>query len=340
MKKQTFNLIIRALVGVAASLLIVGAMGLITESGSNKTLLEQASGVKADATVMTVSGESVSAEEYLYMITYQAQSLAYYGITDLNTEIGEGVSAADYVAEGAESQVVGAAVLRSWAKEMGVTLTQEDMAALQAERDVYGDAAAFAQTLKLVGTSEKLFDDLMSQSMLYNHLYEIYCGKDGAQRPSDAALKALAEEHNLASAYVLTAAVDAEVDMADYAARLAAAENTAEMVAAFAAELQCDGNVQTFDCCHSTPVNDALMALSEGEVSAVVEDAGVQYVLLRAELDLDTVAYVHFEEEYARRVSEAVVEHNAKVMDKINVAAFHAQYTRLQQSLYNSLMQG
>ncbi|MBR5571572.1 MAG: hypothetical protein IKV99_02895 [Oscillospiraceae bacterium] len=339
MKKQTFNLVIRALIGVAASLLIVGAMGLINESQNNQTLLEQASGVKADAVAMTVSGEDVSAEEYLYMAAYQAQSLAAYGIVDLNTELGEGMTAADYVASQAEAQVVASAVLRGWAKEMGVTMTEEDLAALQAQKDAYGDAAAFVQTLQLVGTSEKLFDDLMSQSALYNHLYEIYCGENGAQRPTDDALKALAQEHNLASAYVLTAAADAEIDMADYAARVAAAENKVEMVAALAAELQCDGNVQTFDCCHSTPVNDALMALSEGEVSAVVEDAGVQYVLLRAELDLDTVAYVHFEEEYSRRVSEAVVEYNAKVMEKIDVAAFYTKYGQLQQSLYNSLMQ-
>ena len=343
MKKQTFNLVIRALIGVAASLMIVGAMGLITEAGvggGSGTLLEQAGGVKADAVAMTVSGEDVTAEEYLYMVAYQAQSVAAYGITDLNTELGEGMTAADYVASQAESQVVASAVLRGWAKEMGVTMTEEDLAALQAQKAAYGDAAAFAQTLQLVGTSEKLFDGLMSQSALYNHLYEIYCGKDGAQRPTDDALKALAVEHNLASAYVLTAAADAEVDMADYAARLAAAENKAEAVAAFAAELQCDGNVQTFDCCHSSPVNDALMALSEGEVSAVVENEGMQYVLLRTDLDLDTVAYVHFEEEYGRRVSEAVVEHNAKVMDKIDVAAFYSKYTQLQQSLYNSLMQG
>ena len=343
MKKQTFNLIIRALIGVAASLVIVGAMGLITESGTgggDGTIIEQASGVKADAVAMTVSGEEVSAEEYLYMVAYQAQSLSAYGITDLNMELGEGMTAADYISSQAESQVVASAVLRGWAKEMGVTMTEEDMAALQAQKDAYGDAAAFAQTLQLVGTSEKLFDDLMSQSALYNHLYEIYCGKDGAQRPTDDALKALAVEHSLASAYVLTAAADTEADMADYAARLAAAENKVETFAAFAAELQCESTKQTFDCCHSSPVNYALMALAEGEVSAVVEDEGVLYVLLRADLDLDTVAYVHFEEEYSRRVSTAVIEYNDKVMDKVDVASFYTQYTQLQQALYTTLMQG
>ena len=91
MKKTTFNLVLRALIGVAASLVIVGAMGLINESNSNKTIIEQAAGLKADATVMTVGGEAVSAEEYLYMVAYQAQSLSYYGITDLNTDLGDGM---------------------------------------------------------------------------------------------------------------------------------------------------------------------------------------------------------------------------------------------------------
>ena len=250
------------------------------------------------------------------------------------------MTAADYVASQAESQVLSSAVLRGWAKEMGVTMTEEDAAALQAQKDAYGDAAAFAQTLQLVGTSEELFDTIMSQNALYTHLYEIYCGADGAQRPTDDALKALAEEHALVSAYVLTASADAGVDMADYAVRLAEAENKVETVATFAAELQCEGSVQTFDCCHSSPVNDALLALAEGEVSAVVEDEGVQYVLLRTDLDLDTVAYVHFEEEFSRRISTASVEYNAKVMDKIDLAAFYTRYTHLQQNLYATMMQG
>ena len=339
MKKTTFNLVLRALIGVAASLVIVGAMGLINESNSNKTIIEQAAGLKADATVMTVSGEAVSAEEYLYMVAYQAQSLSYYGITDLNTDLGDGMRAADYVASQAESQVVASAVLRGWAKELGVELTEEDLAALQAQKSNYGDAASFAQTLRMVGTTEELFDNLMTQEMLYMHLYNRYCLSDGDQRPDEAALRALAEEHKLASAYVLSAAATESEAMADYAARLAESENKVEAFAAFAAELQCDSAVQTFDCCHSSALNDALMSLAEGEVSAVVEADGVLYVLLRADLDLDTVAYVSFSEEYNRRVAEAEIQYNEKNMSALDVAAFYTKYIQLQQNLYASLTQ-
>ena len=343
MKKETFNLVLRALIGAAAALVIVGAMGLITEAQGNKTIIEQASGLKATETVMTVNGEAVSAEEYLYMTAYAAQSLSYYGVTDLNVDLGDGMTAADYVAEQAESQVIASAALRAWAKDKGVALTEVDLAALQAQKDTYGSAEAFAQTLRLVGTTEALFDSLMSQDLLYNHLYELYCAEGGALRPSDADLEILAGEHKLVSTYLLTmdaAAEGAKEKMEDYAARLAAAENKEETFLSFAAELQCDSQVQTFDCCHSSPVNDALLALGMNEVSAAVETDGAIYVMLRAELDLDTVAYVNYTEEYNHLVNEAVVEYNEKALSKIDVAAFYAKYTQLQQSIYNAVMQG
>lgn len=342
MKKETFNLVLRALIGAAAALVIVGAMGLITEAQGNKTIIEQASGLKATETVMTVNGEAVSAEEYLYMTAYAAQSLSYYGVTDLNVDLGDGMTAADYVAEQAETQVIASAVLRAWAKDKGVALTEEDLAALQAQKDTYGGAEAFAQTLRLVGTTEALFDSLMSQDMLYNHLYELYCAEGGVLRPSEADLEILAGEHKLVSAYMLSvdaAAEGAKEKMEDYAVRLAEAENKAELLATFAAELQCDSQVQTFDCCHSSPVNDALMALGMNEVSGVVEAEGGLHVMLRTNLDLDTVAYVNFGEVYNQSVSEAVVEYNEKVLSKIDVAAFYAKYTQLQQSIYNAVMQ-
>lgn len=343
MKKETFNLVIRALIGVAASLIVVGAMGLITEAQGEKTFIQQASGLKGTEVVMTVNGEEVTAEEYLYMTAYAAQSLSYYGITDLSTDLGDGTTAADYVAAQAKEQVAASAVLRAWAKEMGVTLTEEDMAALQAQKDAYGGEEAFRQTLRMVGTSEALFDSIMSQELLYNHLYELYCAEGGAQRPSDADLEILAGEHKLVSAYLLTmdaAAEGAKEKMEDYAARLAEAENKGETFLSFAEELQCDSAVQTFDCCHSSPVNDALMALEMDEVSGAVEADGVLYVMLRTDLDLNTVAYVNYTEEYNHRVSEAVVEENESVLSKIDVAAFHAKYIQLQQNAYAAAMQG
>ena len=67
MKKETFYLIIRFLVGTALSLLLCAGMIMTEKLGSNKPLIQQASGLKGTETVMTVDVEPVSAEEYLYI---------------------------------------------------------------------------------------------------------------------------------------------------------------------------------------------------------------------------------------------------------------------------------
>ena len=88
MKKETFNLVVRFLVGLALSLLICAGMIMTGKLGSDKPLLQQASGLKGTETVMTVDGEPVESWEYLYMVTYSAQNLSYYGVTDLSTQLG------------------------------------------------------------------------------------------------------------------------------------------------------------------------------------------------------------------------------------------------------------
>ena len=81
-------------------------------------------------------------------------------------------------------------MIRKWAKDVNVTLTEEDQAALQAQKDAYG--ADLEKALKLNGISEAQYDQLMNTSALYNRLYAAYCGADGEMRPSDSDLTAMA----------------------------------------------------------------------------------------------------------------------------------------------------
>ena len=346
MKKETFHLVIRFLVGLALSLLICAGMIMTGKLGSNKPLLQQASGLKGTETVMTVDGEPVETWEYLYMVSYTAQNLSYYGITDLSTQLGEGFTAADYVAQQAESQAVQQAAIRKWAADMGITLTEEDLATVEAQKAGYGDN--FQTILKLNGMTEAQFEQLMSTSVLYNKLYNAYCTEGGDLRPSDKDLTALAEEHGLMTADVLYIATtelddagkaDAKALMEDYARQINAAEDKA---AAFAA-LETAENVTvlastTYDGCDETALNTALAALAEGEVSGVVEDEGVYYVALRRAVDLNAVAEMAFGEDMSARISGAEVVHNDSVYNAIDVASFYTKYTAVQQKLYSQLM--
>ena len=347
MKKETFYLIIRLLVGTALSLLLCAGMIMTEKLGSNKPLIQQASGLKGTETVMTMDGEPVSAEEYLYMVSYSAQTMSYYGITDLSMELGEGYTAADYVANQAESQVVQQAVIRKWAKDVGVTLTEEDQAVLQAQKDAYGDD--FQTLLKVNGISEAQYDQLIGTSLLYDRLYSAYCAEGGNLRPSDSDLTAMAENHGLMTADVLfisTAELDddgkadAKALMEDYARQIGAAE---DRVATFAA-LETGENVTvttsaTYDSCEETVLNTALAALAENEVSGVVEDESGYYVALRRATDLSAVAEMAFGEDMSARMANAQVEHNDAVYGKINVATYYTKFSAAQQKMYAQLQQ-
>lgn len=342
MKKETFYLIIRFLVGTALSLLLCAGMIMTEKLGSNKPLIQQASGLKGTETVMTVDGEPVSAEEYLYMVSYSAQTLSYYGVTDLSTELGEGYTAADYVASQAESQVVQQAVIRKWAKDAGVTLTEEDQSVLQAQKDSYGDD--FQMLLKVNGISEAQYDQLIGTSLLYDRLYSAYCAEGGNLRPSDSDLTAMAENHGLMTADVLfistaelddAGKADAKALMEGYARQIGAAEDRA---AAFAA-LETGENVSvttgvTYDNCEETVLNTALAALAENEVSGVIEDESGYYVALRRATDLSAVAEMAFGEDMSARMANAQVEHNDAVYNRINVAAYYTKFSVARQKLY------
>ena len=347
MKKETFRLIIRFLVGTALSLMLCAGMIMTEKLGSNKPLIQQASGLKGTETVMTVDGEPVSVEEYLYMVSYSAQTMSYYGITDLSMELGEGYTAADYVANQAESQAVQQAVIRKWAKDVGVTLTEEDQAVLQAQKDAYGDD--FQTLLKINGISEAQYEQLIGTSLLYDRLYSAYCAEGGNLRPSDSDLTAMAENHGLMTADVLfistaelddASKADAKALMEDYARQIGAAEDRA---AAFAA-LETGENVTvttsaTYDSCEETVLNTALAALAENEVSGVVEDESGYYVALRRATDLSAVAEMAFGEDMSARMANAQVEHNDAVYGKINVATYYTKFSAAQQKMYAQLQQ-
>lgn len=346
MKKETFNLVIRFMVGLAVSLLLCAGMIMTGKLGSSKPLIQQTSGLKGDEVIMTVDGENVEAWEYLYMAGNSAQNLAYYGITDLSMALSEDYTAADYVAAQAESRVVQQASIRKWAADLGITLTDEDQASLQAQKEAYGDELELI--LKLNGLTEAQYDQMMDTTLLYDHIYDAYCGEGGAQRPDDAALLAEAEEHGLMSADVLSVNVSAmdETEKAEvkalleqYSSQLAAAE---DKITAFA-QLEVDARITaaanvTYDGCEETVLNTALAALGENELTGVVEDEGVYYVALRRAIDLDSVAAVVFSEEATTRMTNAQVTYVDSVYGSVDLAAYYTRFSALQQTLYTQLV--
>ena len=226
-------------------------------------------------------------------------------------------------------------------------VTNDYILPLRAEYVASGTMPALDGLFRMLALMLLMYLTGAFSTLLYNRLYAAYCTTDGALRPSDKDLLALAEEHSLMTADVLfistaelddAAKADAKALMGDYARQLSAADDKA---AAFAA-LEAGENVtvlasNTYDGCDETTLNTALAALAEDQVSDVIEDETGYYVALRRAVDLNAVAEMAFGEDLSARISGAQVEHNDSVYNAINLTSFYARYTAGQQKLYAQL---
>lgn len=121
---------------VLSALLVVGisASGILTNGHRTDGLFYQASGIRPDAELLTVNGETIDAEEYLYWLAYDCEYLAY-NVQDLDfdAELSEGMTYGAYAKQDALETVKLYAVVRQWAKRGNVTLSDADREALQAD---------------------------------------------------------------------------------------------------------------------------------------------------------------------------------------------------------------
>ena len=118
---------IRFLAGMIASAVLVGAFALTGGMKSGKRtdgLMYQASGLHPDGELMSINGQVVSCEEYLYRLAQDCEYLAgqVEGL-DWNAAVTEGMTFAEYAKADAAEAVKQHAVVRAWAQEAGITLT-------------------------------------------------------------------------------------------------------------------------------------------------------------------------------------------------------------------------
>ena len=146
---------VRLIAGALASVVLVGAIALtggMKKGSRTDGLLYQASGIHPDAELLLIDRQTVTAEEYLYWLAYDCEYLStYVPDVDWSAELTEGLSYGDYAKTDTLETVKLYSVVRAWAEEAGVTLTEEDQAALDAQRleyvTYYGSEEAYQQQL-------------------------------------------------------------------------------------------------------------------------------------------------------------------------------------------------
>lgn len=346
------NMIIRAVAGMLASILLVTGVALVGNMPNGKStdsIFYDASGIHPDAAIMTVNMREVPAEEYFYWLAYDCDYLtSYMGTVDFNAAISGSMSYGQYAMADAERTVVLYSVVRQWAEQAGISLSEESQAQLKAQRqqyvEYYGGEEGYAKQLRLMGLSDESFQEINKVYFLYSELYNAYCNEGGALRPADEEIAAFAKEGGYYTFMPLYWAISGD-ETADAAAlqeaqaaaeRLRGASDVSATYLQIAQEMALQATVagETFS---AEELNAELIAavsgLENGQVSDVVVTAAGYYVLVGMDLNKSAVLDKMFNAKLDDMREGAGIRYNCRSYDKLNVGDFYTKLTTLRGQL-------
>ena len=209
-------------------------------------LYYEVTGIHPDAVLMRINGEDISAEEYLYWLAYDCEYLtSYVPNLDFSAEVSNGMTYGSYAKADAVETVKLYALLRQWAKQYNVSLTEEDEARLQQQRQqyvtYYGGEEGYQQQLQLLGISEDTFDSINRMYLLYARIHDLYTADGSAMHPTQEAIDAFAQEKGYVTVKLLywpaSGGENSQAQAEDFAARLATAEDKDALYAEMAQQL-------------------------------------------------------------------------------------------------------
>lgn len=337
----------KRLIAILLVLVLGGSIFLAVNSGSGGRrtdgLYYAAAGIHPDAELLQVNGDAVTAEEYLYWLAYDCEYLtSYNGALDWNEQVTDDMTYSQYAKADALETVKLYAVVRQWAEQNEITLTEDDQAQLEALRQqyvtYYGGEEGYTQQIQLLGIGQEAFDAINTTSLLYSKVMDAYCSPDGALYPGDEAVDAFAADGGYLTVKLLhisTAgldnqdAIDAQYAKAeDCVRRLREAEDPAAVYDALVEELALTYDENGLTICPTDADVDetlyaALNALAVGEISDVITCENGYYVGLRTELDRQGVIGDCFQAALQQAQEDAQVKRNDKLYDAIDAETFY-----------------
>lgn len=273
-------------------------------------------GVPGDAQLLTVNGQSVTTEEYLYwlgsMTAYYEMMYSYSGMElDLTQEATPGVTWDEQLKEIAYQNTVLLALAPDLAREYGVSLTDEDVRQLveSHDSDVEGSGGkeAYARQLQGMGINDATAFRLDRNMALFNKVQEAYLERAAAQLTAQEVAQYVEDNDILRAKHILLLTMDMST-------RQPYDEETQAQQKAKAEELlaQLRSNPDRFDALMNensedsglatnpdgylfsagqmvTEFEEGTRALEYGEISGLVESAYGYHIILRLDPDCDQV---------------------------------------------------
>ena len=337
-----------------------------TSGTMQEGLCYEATGVAPDAIVASLNGNGASADLVAYWIGYDVSYLdsymQYYTGSSLDWDytLSDGTNITDYIKSNVYSSVKQHLVLENLANKYGVTLTEGQESAMadsdQTYIDQYGSEEAFEEEIAKLGIRRETYDRVARSNYLYQNLYQLYNTEGSALYASDEDLAVYAADQNYITAdHILLSTKDLTTGEAltdeqkaekkalaeEIKQKLDACEGDIDELTALFQELADqyseDPGRETYPTGYTFTTGsmvqefeDAAYALSEGEVSEVVESSFGYHILLRLPLDKSAAADEVREEYFTNFIAEQV---DAATM------ATSADYDKLDpQALYEALV--
>lgn len=313
-----------------------------TSGTMQEGLCYEATGVAPDAIVASVAGNGASADLIAYWIGYDVSYLdsymQYYTGSSLDWDytLSDGTNITDYIKSNVYSSVKQHLVLENLANKYGVTLTEGQESAMadsdQTYIDQYGSEEAFEAEIAKLGMRRETYDRVARSNYLYQNLYQLYNTEGSALYASDEDLAIYAADQNYITAdHILLSTKDLTTGEAltdeqkaekkalaeEIKQKLDACEGDIDELTALFQELADqyseDPGRETYPTGYTFTTGsmvqefeDAAYALSEGEVSEVVESSFGYHILLRLPLDKSAAADEVREEYFTNFIAEQV----------------------------------
>lgn len=356
---------------VAAALSLVMTAGLLSGCGSAYDPIQEAMGYPGSTVMMTVNGSDVTAEEFLFWMAQNADSVtSFYSSMgmemDWTAPAGEDMTMDQYVKEQSKQSAILYEVVSAKAKEYGYEMTKEDETAYEADLDAameqLGGEEAYDDFLKSMLITAEGMKDLSSVGVLYAHMGDGLCREGGEYAPTEEELAAYIESSDLLAAkHILLMTQDPATGEAlsaeDAAAKKATAEDILAQLQAITDPAELESKFDELMNEHSEDTGlaanpdgylftagemveefeSATRALGFGQVSGIVESPFGYHIILRldpaqSDVLLDDWTSTKMDELVAQWVAEAEVV-TTETFDNLTTATFYEKLTAYRDSL-------
>ncbi len=340
---------------------VVEAAGCLPDNATDVAM--ETIGVPDDTVMLTVDGQEVTAEEYLYWLgnatTYYEMISSYRGeAMDLAQEMEDGVTLGEQLKLAARDNAVLLVLVPSLAEEFDVAFTEEDLQLVvdsHAERiESAGGEEMYAYQLQTMGISDEAALRLDATTILYGKVQRAWLEK-AEQELTDEAVAAYIEKNDLLRAkHILLLTKDMTTgeayDDAKKAEQKAKADDLLAQLRADPSKfdelmhansedpgLSASPDGYVFTAHEMAPqFENGTRALDFGEISQVIESDYGYHIILRLDPDCDEVrdaaAGAKFSEGVRSRVDAAEVVESETYKD-LTTAGYYEKLTAFQDGL-------